>query len=199
MPRRSITARDRRLPMVVNETISSSPNNWKPTWRAPLAASEASPLPQCWNARRQPISTHGEHGRPADGMCKPTNPMNSCVSLDSAAQKPQPRSSISNWQRSAIASLSKRVSGEWKNSITLASELRAANGSRSAGFHCRKQRRSVSNSITSTILRCQTMVTHNKDFKSFCRTSNPKDPRCSDVQRNVWGMIVLLLWFYCNH
>ena len=151
MPRRSITARDLRLPTAAKETISFNPSEWKPTRRASFAASVASPLPHCEDARRHPTSTQGENGSSADGVCKPTNPMNSWVALHSAAQKPHPRSSMSNWQRSAIASLSVRVSVAGKYSMTRGSAFIAAKGSRSASLHWRKQRLSVSTSISSAI------------------------------------------------
>jgi hypothetical protein len=136
----SITARDRRFPTAVKDTISLRPRVVKPTRSAPRAASDANPLPQC-----------GENGNSAEGECKPTNPMNSREAFSSAAQNPQPRSRIKDSQRSAIASLSARVSRAGKNAITLESALSAANGSRSAGVHCRKKRRSVSNSMGSGI------------------------------------------------
>ncbi len=147
----SMTARDLKFPTAVKDTISFRPRDTKPMRSAPRAASEASPLPQCERERRQPISTHGENGSSAEGVCKPTNPMNSREAFNSAAQNPQPRSRIKDSQRSAIASLSARVSGAGKNSITLESAFNAANGSRSAGLHCRRRRRSVSNSMGSTI------------------------------------------------
>lgn len=135
MPRRSMTPRDLTLHRAVNDTISLKLSNSKPTRKAPLAASDANPLPQCRIPRRHPTSTHGENGSSADGVWRPTNPMNSWVALDSAAQNPQPRSSMRDWQRSATASLSMRVSGEGKNSMTFGSALSMAKGSRSEGFH----------------------------------------------------------------
>ena len=148
---RSMTARDLEFLTAVKDTISLRPSDVKPMWSAPCAASEASPLPQCEKERRQPISTHGENGSSADGVCKPTNPINSRESFNSAAQNPQPRCRINDSQRSAMASLSARVRHAGKNSITLGSAFIAANGSRSAGVHCRKKRRSVSNSMGSAI------------------------------------------------
>jgi len=131
----SITARDLRLPTAANDTISSNPSRSKPTRSAPRAASVAKPLPQCFAASRQPTSTQGENGNSGDGVCSPTKPMNSCEVLVSTAQKPQPRSAISAWQRSAIVSLSARERSAGKNSITFGSALSAAKGSRSAAHH----------------------------------------------------------------
>jgi len=145
----SITARDLVFPTAVNDTISSSPIAPNPIRRAPCAASVANPLPQCSTESRQPISTQGENGNSAVGTCRPTKPMNWCEAFNSAAQNPQPRSLINVAQRSASKSLSARLSGAGKNAMALASALIAAKASRSAGFHCRKTRRFVSNSMRS--------------------------------------------------
>src|SRR5262249_3308357 len=77
-------------------------------------------------------STQGENGNSGAGVCRPTKPINSLPSLTSTAQKPHPRSEISDWMCSAIASLADRSRGLGKNSMTRGSAFSCAKGSRSA-------------------------------------------------------------------
>ena len=107
------------------------------------APSLARPCPQKGRASRQPISTQGGNGKDAAGVCSPMKPMNSPLARCSAAQKPQPRSSISAWILSAMASLCSRLSSAGKCSMTCGSAFSAAKGCRSPACHWRSIRRGV--------------------------------------------------------
>ena len=97
MPIFCITALERILSAVVNETTSSNFNIVKAYLRDSLAASVAYPLPQYDLDKRQPISTQGENGKESFGICRPTKPINFSKLGISIAQNPQPRSCISDW------------------------------------------------------------------------------------------------------
>ena len=87
--------------------------------------------------------TQGGNGKDAAGVCSPMKPMNSPLARCSAAQKPQPRSSISAWILSAMASLCSRLSSAGKCSMTCGSAFSAAKGCRSPACHWRSIRRGV--------------------------------------------------------
>lgn len=146
MPRRCITACERRLSMAVKATISRNSSLVKATSKTVRAASVAKPCFQCSVASRQPTSTHGENGSFACGTCSPTKPMKGKPSLRSTAHKPQPRQSISAAHLSAVASLSARERRVGKNSMTRGSAPIRAKGSLSASAQRRSRRRDVSNS-----------------------------------------------------
>ena len=84
----------------------------------PAPASEAKTLaPVGWRVASRPRRRDAK-GSSAEGWCRPTKPMNSPERRSSTAQKPQPRCVIRDAQRSAIASLSARVSSDGKKAIT---------------------------------------------------------------------------------
>ena len=144
MPIRSITARERALPSEVNATTWPSPWSPNPWSSAARAASVAYPCPHAARASRHPVSTAGTKGTSKRTTESPVKPMKAPVERTSSAQKPKPSASNPLSRRSISWSLSTRVSGAAKYSMTSGSALRAANGSRSAA----RQRRSISRSVS---------------------------------------------------
>ena len=144
MPIRSMTRRERRLFLVVNETISLIPTVSKPNVSAARAPSCAYPLPQLSNANLQPSSTQGENGRGYAGTLSPRKPTKLLVSLSSAAHNPKPSRLNPSSIVWIMASVSARLSVAGKNFITRGSAFRRANGSTSADCHRRRIRRGVS-------------------------------------------------------
>jgi len=148
-----MTRFERSFVMVVKETTSarpSSPNAASSDARAP---SDAKPLPQCLNAMRQPISTHGMKGASKEGTERPTKPISSSLAWTSTAQKPKPRFVIASFRRVTIASLSARVRTLGKCCITRGSAFNSANGARSLSRHERRTRRGVRRFVIARLTR----------------------------------------------
>jgi hypothetical protein len=140
-----MTARERRFVVDVKDTTSASARGPKACPSANRAASVAYPRPQCSKARRQPISTQGVKRALNPGTANPVNPMKGATSGISIAHSPKPCSKKCFWMRSTNVSLSARLRGLGKYSITRGSEFTAANGARSSSRHWRIQTRSLDN------------------------------------------------------
>jgi hypothetical protein len=89
----------------------------------------------------------------------PVKPMNSPLSRCSRAQRPKPLGSNRSSNSSMSASLSRRVSGAWKCSMTRGSAFIVANGTRSSSRQLRRSSRSVV-SVVATGSGCPTDPTY---------------------------------------